>query len=602
MKITIHNITFDNMFSYGEGNSLSLDKHAVVQLVGNNGAGKSSIPLILEELLYNKNSKGIKKSEILNRYNGASHYSGSVTFSKGTDEYKLTKVVKSSAKVVLTENGKDISGHTASQTYKLVEEILGLDFKTFSKLVYQSVKSAMDFLEATDANRKKFLMSLLDLEEYAEVLEKVKALDKEESNNYKFHQGRLEAAETFISSLPKDLSLKEEVAVPDVDDETLVSKAAELRSAYKDQEEIRKRNEERARVHNQKLKLKNVELELEPISVPKEDASTLLDRARSEIFSIKKELLELSKIHANCPTCGQPIEDHQGVDGKIEKLKASLPKLEKDVVYYSDILSKYSKNEAAQKKFDQYQQEVKRLTDLAKSLGFPEVEAEDASSLLVEAEALMAEYKKQKSDKEAAEAFNKQVIAHNAKVETLTTKLEEQKKIRAQAAKDLKDSEKALSCIKVLLDAFGPKGIVQYKIESNIKAFEQLINDYLSKLSKGVFAISFSIEDSKLAINVYQEGIQIDINSASSGEFNMINTATLLAVRTLMAAISKSSINVLFLDEVISVLDEDARTLLIDILLEEKDLNSIAVSHGFSHPLAHTVEVTKENKESCVTE
>ena len=82
----------------------------------------------------------------------------------------------------------------------------------------------------------------------------------------------------------------------------------------------------------------------------------------------------------------------------------------------------------------------------------------------------------------------------------------------------------------------------------------------------------------------------------------MINTATLLAVRTLMAAISKSSINVLFLDEVISVLDEDARTLLIDILLEEKDLNSIAVSHGFSHPLAHTVEVTKENKESCVTE
>merc|ERR1711976_574365 len=153
-----------------------------------------------------------------------------------------------------------------------------------SKLVYQSVKSAMDFLEATDANRKKFLMSLLDLEEYTEVLEKVKALVKEESNNYKFHQGRLEAAETFISSLPKDLSLKEEVAVPDVDDETLVSKAAELRSAYKDQEEIRKRNEERARVQNQKLKSKNVELELEPISVPREDASTLLDRARSEIF------------------------------------------------------------------------------------------------------------------------------------------------------------------------------------------------------------------------------------------------------------------------------------------------------------------------------
>ena len=48
---------------------LDLNESIVTQLVGTNGAGKSSIPLILEEVLFNKNSKGIKKADIANRIN-----------------------------------------------------------------------------------------------------------------------------------------------------------------------------------------------------------------------------------------------------------------------------------------------------------------------------------------------------------------------------------------------------------------------------------------------------------------------------------------------------------------------------------------------------
>ena len=58
-----------NCFSYGEENEIDLSRTTLTQLVGTNGTGKSSIPLILEEVLFNKNSKGIKKADIANRIN-----------------------------------------------------------------------------------------------------------------------------------------------------------------------------------------------------------------------------------------------------------------------------------------------------------------------------------------------------------------------------------------------------------------------------------------------------------------------------------------------------------------------------------------------------
>ena len=66
--ITLQKLTWSNCFSYGENNELDLDSDTLTQIIGTNGTGKSSIPLIVEEVLYNKNSKGIKKAEIANRY------------------------------------------------------------------------------------------------------------------------------------------------------------------------------------------------------------------------------------------------------------------------------------------------------------------------------------------------------------------------------------------------------------------------------------------------------------------------------------------------------------------------------------------------------
>jgi energy-coupling factor transporter ATP-binding protein EcfA2 len=90
----------------------------------------------------------------------------------------------------------------------------------------------------------------------------------------------------------------------------------------------------------------------------------------------------------------------------------------------------------------------------------------------------------------------------------------------------------------------------------------------------------------------------VQILALSSGELARVNTATLLAIRKLMSSISKSRINILFLDEVINVLDVTGRENLIEVLIKEESLNTYIVSHGWTHPLLDKVEVVKTNNVS----
>jgi DNA repair exonuclease SbcCD ATPase subunit len=116
--IILKKLKWDNCFSYGEGNELDLDRSTLTQLVGTNGVGKSSIPLILEEVLFNKNSKNVKKADIANRYinNG---YNISLSFTVDDDEYCISVLRRAALKCKLTKNGEDISSHTASNTRRL---------------------------------------------------------------------------------------------------------------------------------------------------------------------------------------------------------------------------------------------------------------------------------------------------------------------------------------------------------------------------------------------------------------------------------------------------------------------------------------------------
>ena len=119
-------------------------------------------------------------------------------------------------------------------------------------------------------------------------------------------------------------------------------------------------------------------------------------------------------------------------------------------------------------------------------------------------------------------------------------------------------------------------------------------------LSDGQFQIIFRLTGDKLNIVVVNNGEEVSIDSLSGGEFSRVQTSVLLAVRGTLSKIGGKSINLLFLDEVMAVLDDAGKEGLIEVLQREEGLNVFLISHEYKHPLIPIVEIQKTNNISTI--
>ena len=190
-------------------------------------------------------------------------------------------------------------------------------------------------------------------------------------------------------------------------------------------------------------------------------------------------------------------------------------------------------------------------------------------------------------------AENEKRTKHNTRIQVIQEQTNAFLLESAEFQDVLVKQEALLSNLEVLKKAFSTNGLLAYKIENLVKELEELANTYLAELSDGRFTLEFVVSNDKLNVQVEDDGKIVDILALSSGELARVNTATLIAIRKLMSSISKSRLNILFLDEVIAVLDDAGREKLVEVLLNE-DLNTYIVSHGWTHPLLDKKEVVKE--------
>ena len=595
--IIIKTLRWSNCFSYAEDNVLNFDDTVLTQILGANGVGKSSIPLILEEVLYNKNSKGVKKADIANRELDQP-YKIWVNFLVDTDSYVVDLVRSNTLKVKLHKNGEDISSHTATNTFKTIEEILGVDFKTFSQLVYQNTNNSLQFLTATDTTRKRFLIELLNLDKYVDYFELFKSLVKE-------YNSKVVSLTSAVDTLQKwldDNNLKGmKVLEPlnlDIDTEKDEKLLGSLLSEF---ENISSTNKKISRNNLYKQQLASIDLSANagPIgSVIKYDALT------EEIGQLKSEInadLALQKKYRNmsseCPTCGQAID--------ISFAEAELANIEQRLV-----INKQFRGELADKilEITKHNQEVlererleKEFESLFKAIdnSLPEklLNAKDLEERIKELKATLEE--KRRQIKFIIDENNK-IQKNNTRILVIQEQTEETQAKLDKAKAELDKVQKDFNNLELLKKAFSTNGLLAYKIEYLVKELEVLVNEYLSELSDGRFTLIFAVTNDKLNVHITDNGKDVDILNLSSGELARVNTSTLLAIRRLMNSISKSQINVLFLDEVIAVLDELGRERLVDVLIRENTLNTFIVSHEWSHPLLSKLSIVKEDKISRI--
>ena len=222
----------------------------------------------------------------------------------------------------------------------------------------------------------------------------------------------------------------------------------------------------------------------------------------------------------------------------------------------------------------------------------------DKNKLESELEVVLARVQKRKADLASLAKENERRTKVNTRINVIQEQTKDFLNEKSILEKQIAISAKRESSLDILKKAFSTNGLIAYKIETLVKELEELTNRYLGELSDGRFTLSFIVTNDKLNVQITDNGNIVDILALSSGELARVNTATLIAIRKLMSSISKSKINILFLDEVINVLDDQGREKMVEVLLKEKELNTYIVSHGWTHPLLEKIEVVKQGNVS----
>lgn len=589
--ITLKTLKWDNCFSYGEGNILDLSEHKITQILGTNGVGKSSIPLILEEVLFNKNSKGIKKADIQNRLIEKG-YNINLDFSKDADEYNIDLVRRGATiKVKLFKNGEDISSHTATNTYKTIEEVLGIDFRTFSQVVYQNTNSSLNFLTATDANRKKFLIDLLGLERYVELFEVFKTASRDVEQEFSKLDGKIGTIEKWLESNKLlDTNPKDILPLPTIsseDQQEMNTLAIELNNISATNKQISKNNQLKDLLRQIPI---NQIREMPDDQVESYDThQAKLGEIKTVISSAKRLIDKMEDLGNVCPTCEQSVSEQFKLD-HIQKEKQKITDQEGT---YKDIQAKIREIQEKNERVVLKNRKIKEWEDLYRS-----IDQDMPSRILDENElkdrlsAIRAKIKDTETEIARISRENNSRSSHNAKISVIQEQTDSFKGQLAALQGDYDICNSKRANLEVLKKAFSTNGLVAYKIENLVKELEELTSNYLSELSDGRFTLNFTVSNDKLNVEITDNGNVIDILALSSGELARVNIATLLGIRKLMSSLSSSKINVLFLDEVMNVLDELGREKLVDVLLNE-ELNTYIVSHQWSHPLLNKIEVQK---------
>jgi len=589
--ITLKQLQWNNCFSYGSDNELLLDDNTVTQIIGTNGTGKSSIPLIIEEALYNKNSKGIKKADIPNRYIG-NGYNIRLTFTKDEDTYVVSIDRKTSVKVKLEKNGEDISSHTATNTYKTIQDTIGVDFKTFSQLVYQNTNASLQFLTATDTNRKKFLIDLLHLENYVELFDIFKEAARVVSLEINGIQAKLDTIEKWLADNKLgDSNILPMLDLPISSDED----EKQFRHLTKEIENISEKNKKISKNNQLRRLLGQINLqEAQNCKVTEKKSYDSLQAqvgTHSQVAAGSQRLIEkLNKLGDVCPTCEQEV-DPTFKQALVQTETKKVTDAEKEIERITEEIRRIKNDNSEFEKAQKLEADWKELyRSIDKSLPSTLLDKQELESRLASVRAQLLE---RKSELENTAKENERRTRHNTRITVIQEQTDAFLKELAEFQDVLGKQEGLLSNLEILKKSFSTNGLLAYKIENLVKELEELANTYLAELSDGRFTLEFVVSNDKLNVQVEDDGKIVDILALSSGELARVNTATLIAIRKLMSSISKSRLNILFLDEVIAVLDDTGREKLVEVLLNE-DLNTYIVSHGWTHPLLEKKEVVKE--------
>ena len=162
--ILFEKIRWKNFLSTGnQFTEVDFLKHSTNLIIGTNGAGKSTILDALTFSLFGKSFRKINKPQLINSVNDKDCVV-EVEFSIGGVSWKIERGIKPAIfKVWRDDNLLDQASAAADQQKWLEQNVLKMNYKSFTQIVILGSSTFVPFMQLTSTNRRDVIEDLLDI-------------------------------------------------------------------------------------------------------------------------------------------------------------------------------------------------------------------------------------------------------------------------------------------------------------------------------------------------------------------------------------------------------------------------------------------------------
>jgi len=544
--IIFNTVRYKNLLSTGNTfTEIKLDEYQTTLIVGENGAGKSTILDALCFGLYGKGFRNIKKEQLVNSINSRDMVV-EVEFTVGTRHYRVHRGIKPNKFEIYVDNVMMNQDATVRDHQEYLEKnILKMSYRSFTQVAILGSANFVPFMQLRAKERRGLVEDLLDISIFSTMSELLKRRIQNHGIELKDTQHNIEIVEERINGLNTQLSTLNE----DRD-----KKIAKFQDSINEST-----NHINDLIEQGTANVKEVEekYKLIPDRDPVKDALRQALEHEKTLMNKKKEVNRELKFYQDndvCPTCKQDLgEDHkikhiEERNGKIEELESAIAKIETII---EETNTRISEVQDVQKEIDV----IQKKTNLLQS---------EIVSNQKYIKKLEGEIKDLQQDLTVTSGTQEQIEKEEDNLDRLLAKKE-----------DLSNKGHYHDIARLLLR---DQGIKERIIKQYVPIMNKMINKYLAQLE---FYVGFELDES------FEETIKsrhrdvFKYDNFSQGEKMRIDLSLLFTWRGIARMKNSVNTNLLILDEVFdSSLDSGGTDEFLKLLstLTEKT-NAFIISH-----------------------